>query len=73
MMKTECNATHEGKIEGGFKEEMEKKVTRAQYIKNMDRQLISEEDTFLWPPKGDLKGENESEIVAAEDQALNTK
>jgi len=39
----------------------------------MDRQLISEEDTFLWLSKGDLKAETESEIVAAQDQALNTK
>ena len=44
-----------------------------QYIRNIDRQLISEEDTFLWLSKGDLKVENESEIVAAQDQALQTK
>jgi hypothetical protein len=39
----------------------------------MDRQLITEEDTFLWLSKGDIKAENESEIVAAQDQALHTK
>ena len=44
-----------------------------QYIINIDRQLISEEDTFLWLSKGDLKAETESEIVAAQDQALQTK
>ena len=44
-----------------------------QYIRNIDRQLISEEDTFLWLSKGDLKAETESEIVAAQDQALRTK
>jgi len=44
-----------------------------QYIRNIDRQLISEEDTFLWVPKGDLKAETESEIEAAQDQALQTK
>jgi len=44
-----------------------------QYIRNMDRQLISEEDTFLWLSKGGLKAGTESEIVAAQDQALNTK
>jgi hypothetical protein len=30
---------------------------------NMDRKLINEKDTFLWPSKGDLKAETESEIV----------
>ena len=44
-----------------------------QYIRNIDRQLFSEEDTFLWLSKGDLKAETESEIVAAQDQALQTK
>ena len=42
-------------------------------IINIDRQLISEEGTFLWLPKGHLKAETESEIVAAQDQALQTK
>jgi hypothetical protein len=44
-----------------------------QYINNMDSQLVSEEDTFLWLSKGDLKAETESKIVAAQDKALNTK
>jgi len=44
-----------------------------QYIKNIDRQLISDEDTFLWLLKGDLKTETESEIVAAQDQAIKRK
>jgi hypothetical protein len=44
-----------------------------QYKRNMDRQLISEADTFLWLSKGDLKAETESEIVAAQDHTLNMK
>jgi len=44
-----------------------------QYIRNTDTQLISEEDTLLWLSKGGLKAETESEIVAAQDQALRTK
>jgi hypothetical protein len=49
------------------------KVMHWQYIRNMNRQLISEEDTLLWLSKGNFKAETESVIVAAQDQALNTK
>ena len=44
-----------------------------QYIRNIDRQLISEEDMFVWLSKGHLKAETESEIVATQDQTLQTK
>jgi hypothetical protein len=44
-----------------------------QYIRSIDKHLISKEDTFLWLSKGDLKAETESEIVVAQDQALQTK
>ena len=43
-----------------------------QYIRSMDRQLVNKEDTFLWLSRGDLKGEIESEIIAAQHQALQT-
>ena len=56
-----------------LKEKRKNNVMHGQYIRNIDRQLISEEDTFLWLSKGDLKAETESEIVAAQDQALQTK
>ena len=56
-----------------LKDKWKNKVMQEQYIRNIDRQLISEEDTFLWLPKGDLKAETKSEIVAAQDQALQTK
>ena len=45
---------------------------QGQYIRKIGRQLISEEDTFLWLSKGDLKAETESETVAAQDQTLQT-
>ena len=56
-----------------LKKKWKNKVLHGQYIRNIDRELISEEDTFLWLSKGDLKAETESEIVAAQDQALQTK
>jgi len=40
------------------------------YIRNTDRQLVGEEETFLWLSRGDLKGEIEIEITAAQDLAL---
>jgi dGTP triphosphohydrolase len=55
------------------KNKWKSKVMRGQYIRNIDRQLISEEAAFLWLLKRDLKEETESEIVAAQVQALQTK
>ena len=57
-------------MEIGFKRKMEKP---GQYIRNIDIELISEVDTFLWLSKGALKTETESEIVAAQNNALQTK
>jgi hypothetical protein len=56
-----------------LKSKWNNKVMHGQYIRNIDRQLISEEDTFLWLLKGDLKAETGSEMVAAQDQAIQTK
>jgi hypothetical protein len=56
-----------------LKNKWKSKVMYGQHIRNIDRQLITEEDTFLWLTKGDLKAETESEIVAAQDQTLQTK
>jgi hypothetical protein len=56
-----------------LKNKWKNKVLHGQYIRNIDRQLICEEDTFPWLSKGDLKAETESEVVAAQDQALQTK
>ena len=56
-----------------LKKKWKNKVMYGQYVRNIDRQLISEEDTFLWLSKGDVKAETEREIMAAQDQALQTK
>ena len=39
----------------------------------IERELIDEEDTFLWLSRGELKGETESEITAAQYEAIQTK
>jgi hypothetical protein len=44
-----------------------------QYIRGVGWELISEEDTFLWLWRGDLKVETVSEITAAQNRALQTK
>jgi len=41
-----------------LKGKWENKVIHRQYIRNIDRQLIGEEDTFHWLLKGDLKAQN---------------
>jgi hypothetical protein len=56
-----------------LKNKWKNKVMNGQYIRNIDRQLIGEEDTFPWLSKGDLKAETESEIVAEQDKAIQTK
>jgi len=54
-----------GRLGEVLKKKWKNKVMHEQYIRNMDRQLISEENTFIWLSKGDLKAETEIEIVAA--------
>lgn len=39
------------------------------YIKSIDSQVTSGEDTFLWPADGDLETETESDTIASQDQA----
>jgi hypothetical protein len=40
-----------------------------QYIRSIDRLLISEEDMFLWLSRFNMTGETVYEIIAAQDQA----
>jgi len=56
-----------------LKNNWKNKVQHGQYIRNIDRQLISQEDTFLWLPKGDLKAKTESETAAGQDPVIKTK
>jgi hypothetical protein len=49
------------------------KIMHGQYIRSIERQHISEEDTFLWLSKGGIKAKTDSATVAAQDQALQMK
>jgi len=73
MWRCDVTANNNNKLGKSIKKKWKNKLLLGQYISNIDRQLISEEDTFLWLSKGELKAETESEIVAAQDQALQTK
>jgi hypothetical protein len=44
-----------------------------QFVRSIDKQRISEEDTFLWRSSRYLRAETESEMTAAYDQALQTE
>jgi len=68
-IKKEGNQHIKAKFGESLKKKWGSKVMHGQYIRCMDMQLISQEDMFLWLLRGDL----ESEIIAAQDQALQTK
>ena len=39
---------------------------------NLDEKLVDIEQSYRWLKSGDIKGETESTIVAAQDQAFST-
>jgi hypothetical protein len=45
-----------------LKKNWKNKAMHGQYIRNVDGQLIKEEDMFLWLKKGDLKAETDVEV-----------
>ena len=53
--KQHFNQDGKARLGESLKEKWKNKVMDGYYIRNIDRQLISEEDTFLWLSKGDLK------------------
>jgi hypothetical protein len=51
-----------------LEKQWESKIMHGRYIRSIDKQLINEEDTFLWLWRGDLKAETESKLIASQDQ-----
>jgi len=63
----------EARLETYLKKKWENKAMNDQYIRSIHRQIISEEDMFLWLLRKALKDETESARTPAQDQALYTK
>ena len=68
------HTTYKSKIRRAVEEKM-RKQSNAWIIlywkyRQTDRQLISEEDTFLGVSRGDLKAETEGETITAQGQAF---
>jgi len=43
-----------------------------QLPRNLDEKLVDIEQSYRWLKTGDIRGETESTIVAAQDQAIST-
>jgi hypothetical protein len=43
-----------------------------QFSRSLDEKLVDKEQSYRWLKFGDIKGETESTIVAAQDQAVST-
>ena len=52
------------------KERWQGKWMHGQLPRNLDEKLVDIEQSYLWLKSGDIKGETESTIVAAQDQAI---
>ena len=61
------------KLRQPVKKMWEGKIMHGQYIRSVDRPLTGAEGRLIWPWRVDLKGETRSEVMAAQDQALQTK
>jgi hypothetical protein len=55
-----------------IKERWRAKRMHGQFLRNLGEQLVDNEQSYRWLKFGDVKGERESTIVAAQDQAIST-
>ena len=54
------------------KERWHGKRMHGQLPRNLDEKLVDIEQSYHWLKSGDIKGQTESTIVAAQDQAIST-
>jgi len=54
------------------KERWHRKRMHGQLPLNLDEKLVDIEQSYRWLKSGDIKGETESTIMAAQDQAIST-
>jgi hypothetical protein len=59
-------------IARNLKERWEAKRLHGQFPRSLDERLINKEQSYQWLKFGDIKGETESVIMAAQDQAIST-
>ena len=69
---TERNKKNKGKHSGVNKRKMAGKWRHGQLPRNLDEKVVDIEQSYRWLKSGDIKGETESTIVAAQDQAIST-
>ena len=71
--KKDCIHRMKTKLGETVKIKWESKVLHGQCIGSADRQFVGGEDSLVWLLGGDLIGNTGSEVVAAQDQELQTK
>jgi len=54
------------------KERWQGKRIHGQFPRNLNEKMVDIEKSYRWLKSGDIKGETESTIVAAQDQAITT-
>jgi hypothetical protein len=59
-------------ITQNLQEKWEEKMMHGQFPRSLDEKLVDKEQSYRWLKFGEIKGETESTIVAAQDQAIST-
>ena len=55
------------------KERWREKNMHGQFPRNLDENLVDNEQSYRWPKFRDIKGETESTVVVTPDQVVSTK